>query len=107
VIDFLKMHYVLTETHGHGSFWRDNRRPASIPDRLQEQLALWRHLPPSRYDFFRIEGSLSVGELSICALRDGLPARIQWRAPPLGRCRPLRLMCAMTPGGGSAASISW
>ncbi|HZF14737.1 MAG TPA: tryptophan halogenase family protein [Steroidobacteraceae bacterium] len=54
VIDFLKMHYVLTK-RTDTDFWRDNRRPASIPDRLQEQLALWRHLPPSRYDFFRIE----------------------------------------------------
>ncbi len=29
--------------------------PASIPERLQEQLTLWRHQPPSRYDFHRVE----------------------------------------------------
>jgi hypothetical protein len=54
VIDFLKLHYVLTQ-RTDSEFWRDNRRPESIPERLQEQLALWRHQPPSRYDFHRIE----------------------------------------------------
>jgi hypothetical protein len=54
VIDFLKLHYVLTQ-RTDSDFWLDNRRPESIPDRLQEQLTLWRHQPPSRYDFHRIE----------------------------------------------------
>jgi hypothetical protein len=54
VIDFLKMHYVLTK-RADSAFWRDNARAESIPDRLSEQLTLWRHQPPSRYDFFRIE----------------------------------------------------
>lgn len=54
VIDFLKLHYVLTQ-RTDSDFWRDNCRPASIPERLQELLTLWRHQPPSRYDFHRIE----------------------------------------------------
>jgi flavin-dependent dehydrogenase len=54
VIDFLKMHYVLTK-RADSAFWRDNCRAETIPDRLREQLTLWRHQPPSRYDFFRIE----------------------------------------------------
>lgn len=54
VIDFLKMHYVLSQ-RVDSEFWRDNRRTESIPDRLQELLLLWRHQPPSRYDLFRIE----------------------------------------------------
>lgn len=54
VIDFLKLHYVLTQ-RTDSDFWRDNCRPASIPERLQEQLMMWRHQPPSRYDFHRIE----------------------------------------------------
>lgn len=53
-IDFLKLHYVLTRRTG-SAFWRDNCLPESIPDRLRELLALWRHHPPSRYDFSRIE----------------------------------------------------
>lgn len=52
IIDFLKLHYVLSQRNDN-DFWRDNRRRESIPDRLHELLALWRHLPPSRYDLVR------------------------------------------------------
>lgn len=54
VIEFLKLHYVLTH-RTDSAYWRDNVAPASIPDRLRELLALWRHRPPSRHDFPRIE----------------------------------------------------
>lgn len=54
VIDFLKLHYILTK-RTDSAFWRDNCRAESIPDRLSELLQLWRHLPPSRYDLSRIE----------------------------------------------------
>jgi tryptophan halogenase len=54
VIDFLKLHYVLSK-RSDSAYWRDNVRAETIPDRLSEQLTLWRHQPPSRYDFFRIE----------------------------------------------------
>ncbi|HZX27784.1 MAG TPA: tryptophan halogenase family protein [Telluria sp.] len=54
VIDFLKLHYVLSR-RSDSEYWRDNRDPESVPERLQEQLAQWRHRPPSRYDFARIE----------------------------------------------------
>ena len=58
VIDFLKLHYVLSRRGGdqdvHG-YWRDNRDPATIPGRLADLLALWTHRPPSRQDFDRIQ----------------------------------------------------
>jgi flavin-dependent dehydrogenase len=54
VIDFLKLHYVLSQRLD-SDFWRDHRSPDACSARLREQLALWRHQPPSRYDFFRIE----------------------------------------------------
>jgi hypothetical protein len=54
VIDFLKMHYVLSKRQDSG-YWLDNSRAESIPDRLSEQLTLWRHQPPSRHDFYRVE----------------------------------------------------
>jgi tryptophan halogenase len=54
VIDFLKLHYVLTK-RTDTDFWRDNCRAESIPERLQDLLTLWRHQPPSRYDFHRVE----------------------------------------------------
>lgn len=50
IIDFLKLHYVLTK-RDDTAFWRDNRDPATVPDRLREQLALWRHHPPGPQDF--------------------------------------------------------
>jgi hypothetical protein len=53
VIDFLKLHYVLSRRPG--AYWDDNRNETSVPARLQELLALWRHRPPSRLDFHRIE----------------------------------------------------
>jgi tryptophan halogenase len=54
VIDFLKLHYVLSQRRT-SDFWRDNVAPASVPDRLRDLLVLWRHQPPSRYDLHRIE----------------------------------------------------
>lgn len=58
VIDFLKLHYVLSRRSGNldpGGYWRDNRRSETIPQRLSDLLALWTHRPPSRYDFNRIQ----------------------------------------------------
>ncbi|GAB3341324.1 tryptophan halogenase family protein [Marilutibacter aestuarii] len=54
VVDFLKLHYLLS-TREDSDFWRDHRRPESIPPRLQVLLELWRHHPPSRYDLPRVE----------------------------------------------------
>ena len=54
VIDFLKLHYVLSRRRA-SAFWRDNVAAATIPERLRDLLVLWRHQPPSRYDLHRIE----------------------------------------------------
>lgn len=48
IIHFLKLHYCLSERDE--PFWQDNRTPASMPARLQEDLALWRHQSPWRHD---------------------------------------------------------
>ncbi|EIL92899.1 tryptophan halogenase family protein [Rhodanobacter spathiphylli] len=50
IIDFIKMHYCLSQRRDH-AFWIDNADPASIPQTLQDRLALWRHRPPHRLDF--------------------------------------------------------
>lgn len=50
IIEFLKLHYVLTK-RDDSAFWRDNRDPASIPPDLQERLQLWRYHPPGPQDF--------------------------------------------------------
>ena len=55
IIDFLKLHYVLTK-RTDTAFWRDNLLPETIPDRLKELLLLWRYQPPWVHDEFdRIE----------------------------------------------------
>jgi hypothetical protein len=54
VIEFLKLHYVLS-ARSDSRYWIEHRDPASIPERLQELLRLWRARPPSRRDFSRIE----------------------------------------------------
>jgi tryptophan halogenase len=55
IIDFLKLHYVLTKRED-SSFWRDNRLPETVPERLQNLLLLWRYQSPWYHDEFdRIE----------------------------------------------------
>jgi tryptophan 7-halogenase len=54
VIDFLKLHYVLTQ-RSDSEYWRDHVRPETVPERLREQLTLWRHRAPSRYDLMHGE----------------------------------------------------
>jgi tryptophan halogenase len=54
VIDFLKLHYILSRRED-GDFWRDNRRAETLTARLSELMLLWRHQPPSRYDLHRVE----------------------------------------------------
>jgi tryptophan halogenase len=51
IIDFLKLHYVLTR-RTDTAFWRDNVDPASVPERLQELLKLWKYHPPWFFDEF-------------------------------------------------------
>jgi len=54
IIDFLKLHYVLTKRPE--KFWRDNTDPKSVPDRLKNLLHLWKYQPPWFFDEFdRIE----------------------------------------------------
>jgi len=54
VIEFLKLHYVLSERKDT-PYWLDNRETSSIPNRLQELLLLWQEQPPSRYDLIQQE----------------------------------------------------
>lgn len=55
IIDFLKLHYVLTK-RTDSDFWRDNVRDETIPDRLKELLLLWRYQSPWFHDEFdRVE----------------------------------------------------
>lgn len=51
IIDFLKLHYSLTQ-RTDTEFWRDNLRPETIPDRLQGLMELWRYQSPWMHDEF-------------------------------------------------------
>ena len=51
IIDFLKLHYVLTQ-RTDSAFWRDNVDPATVPDRLKNLLHLWKYQSPWFFDEF-------------------------------------------------------
>jgi len=58
VIDFLKLHYVLSQRRDT-AYWRQHT--AEVPERLGQLLTLWRHRAPSRSDFYRIEEVFPAG----------------------------------------------
>lgn len=49
IIEFLKLHYVLTQ-RTDSQYWRDHCNPETIPEGLQELLALWNYQLPWAYD---------------------------------------------------------
>ena len=49
IIEFLKLHYVLGGRED-SPYWRENRAADSIPEKLREQLSLWRHRSPWHQD---------------------------------------------------------
>jgi len=51
IIDFLKLHYCLTK-RTDSQFWIDNADPATIPERLQNLLKLWKYRSPWFFDEF-------------------------------------------------------
>jgi tryptophan halogenase len=51
IIDFLKLHYVLTK-RTDSAFWTDNVDPATVPERLQNLLKLWKYQSPWYFDEF-------------------------------------------------------
>jgi hypothetical protein len=54
VIEFLKLHYVLSE-RSDSDYWLENRMNDSIPKRLQNLLEVWQYQSPSRHDFIQNE----------------------------------------------------
>ncbi|MDC0601416.1 tryptophan 7-halogenase [Aliiglaciecola sp.] len=54
IIDFLKLHYILTK-RTDTDYWVDNCRPETIPEDLKQQLALWQYHSPWHSDFTQID----------------------------------------------------
>ncbi|WP_440874136.1 tryptophan halogenase family protein [Thalassotalea sp. PLHSN55] len=48
IVEFLKLHYVLSKRDS--DYWQANRNEATIPENLQDKLALWQQNAPSFYD---------------------------------------------------------
>jgi len=60
VIDFLKLHYVLS-ARADSDYWRDHRESETIPESLQESLSLWRTQMPWLHESnYRVELFSSV-----------------------------------------------
>ncbi|MEJ2299290.1 MAG: tryptophan 7-halogenase [Woeseiaceae bacterium] len=49
IVEFLKLHYVLSARED-SPYWQDNRATSSIPEKLGEQLQLWRYRSPWHQD---------------------------------------------------------
>ncbi|MFT7558123.1 MAG: tryptophan halogenase [Flavobacteriales bacterium] len=54
VINFLKLHYVLSRRED-SDYWIDNRHSDSIPESLKELLQIWKYQVPSTSEFYHIE----------------------------------------------------
>ena len=59
VIDFLKLHYVLSRRND-SDYWGDNRRGESIPESLRELLQLWQFHVPGPNDFSQVDEVFSA-----------------------------------------------
>lgn len=53
IIDFLKLHYVLSERDE--PYWRDHRDAHTIPASLRDLLALWQHRAPAPHDLGQVD----------------------------------------------------
>lgn len=53
VIDFVKLHYMLSERQE--SYWLAQRSAETVPEQLDEWLRLWKFQAPSRHDFIENE----------------------------------------------------
>ena len=54
IIDFLKLHYVLTK-RTDSQYWIDNCKAETIPQALQSLLTLWRYESPWHHDFTQVD----------------------------------------------------
>ena len=54
VIEFLKLHYVLSRRND-SDYWKDCRRPETCPDELGDKLTLWQQQPPWHDDAPRVD----------------------------------------------------
>ncbi len=79
IIDFLKLHYVLTQRTEAPSGATMSIRPP-IPDRLKNLLQLWKYQPPWFFDEFdRLEEVFPAASYQYVLVRHGIPHRSRAR----------------------------
>ncbi|MBB5706417.1 tryptophan halogenase family protein [Sphingopyxis panaciterrulae] len=71
VVEFLKLHYALSRRDE--PYWRAQRDPAHVPQRLTDLLALWRDQPPSAWDFPQIDEIFSAASHQYILYGMGFP----------------------------------
>jgi hypothetical protein len=79
VIDFLKLHYVLSKRED-SAYWNDHRRADTIPERLRKQLTLWRSRAPSFRDFPTLEEVFPAASYEFVLYGMGFRSEIAERA---------------------------
>jgi flavin-dependent dehydrogenase len=91
IIDFLKLHYVLSR-RDDSDYWRDNRAAESIPDSLAELLALWRFQPPGRGDLPQVDEVFSAASYQYVLYGMGFETAAPRQSPsPADRDKASRL----------------
>ncbi len=70
IVEFLKLHYVLSERDE--PYWRDHR--TSMPERLADLLAIWRHQPPSLSDLPAVDEIFPAASYQYVLYGMGFPA---------------------------------
>ena len=71
IVDFLKLHYVLSRRDE--PYWQAQRDPQTIPQSLNDQLAIWRDQPPSQWDFPQIDEIFSAASQQYVLYGMGYP----------------------------------
>ena len=77
------MHYVLS-ARDDAPYWRDNRAAASIPDKLAEQLQLWRYRSPWHQDAEAVDDLFPTASYQYILYGMGFRT-VPGRAPGFGR----------------------
>ncbi len=79
IVEFLKLHYVLSTRDE--PYWRAQREPATIPDRLAGLLRLWRDQPPASGDLPLAEEMFPAASFQY--IYYGMGGTVPVRLPPI------------------------
>lgn len=108
VIEFLKLHYLLSKRQE--PYWQAQRDPAAVPQRLAELVALWRHQPPSAWDFPQVDEIFSAESHAYILYGMGFPPPASTARDPLAAralddvAQRTRALCAALPTNRSYLS---